>query len=226
MSSNYFYIFFILLSFSFLYIVTIYLQTLFAFKKDYAKYKCNPIMMPFSAAFGENPKDVFNECIGAEQTKTTDKFTAALFSNLESNDKNMETTNNMNAGVIISQGDFKNKLLGNDNMSFGNSSSMMGSDMMGSDMMGSDMMGSNEDGDEDGGEDEGTGLIPALGEAQKNISIQTTRMAVASKNVTDVLMANIKGILILIEAIPIIMKQTLNSPPIQMVKDIGAMAGK
>ena len=211
MSSNYFYIFFILLSFSFLYIVTIYLQTLFAFKKDYAKYKCNPIMMPFSAAFGENPKDVFNECIEAEQTKTTDKFTATLFSNLESNDKNMETTNNMNAGVIVSQGDFKNKLLGNDNMNFGNSSSMMGS---------------NEDGGEDGGEDEEAGLIPALGEAQKNISIQTTRMAVASKNVTDVLMANIKGILILVEAIPIIMRQTLNSPPIQMVKDIGAMAGK
>ena len=47
MSYNYFYIFFILTSFAFLYIVTIYLQTLFAFKKDYAKYKCNPIMIPF-----------------------------------------------------------------------------------------------------------------------------------------------------------------------------------
>ena len=155
MSYNYFYIFFILISFTFLYIVTIYLQTLFAFKKDYAKYKCNPIMIPFSAAFGENPKDVFNECIEAEQSKTTDKFTSSLFSNLEDSNKNMVDTNSMNAGTIQSQGNFKNQLLGNDNMN-------MDTDNGTGSSSGISMGGTN-------------GLIPSLGETQKNISIQTTR---------------------------------------------------
>ncbi len=206
MSSNYFYIFFILISFAFLYIVTIYLQTLFAFKKDYAKYKCNPIMIPFSAAFGENPKDVFNECIEAEQTKTTNKFTSSLFSNLENSNKNMVDTNSMNAGTIQSQGNFKNQLLGNDNMKMDMGMGSGGGSSMG---MG---MGSS-------------GLIPSLGESQKNISIQTTRMAIASKNVVDVLMANIKALILAVEGVPIVMEGVLNSPPLQMVLNIGALAG-
>ena len=206
MSSNYFYIFFILISFAFLYIVTIYLQTLFAFKKDYAKYKCNPIMIPFSAAFGENPKDVFNECIEAEQTKTTNKFTSSLFSNLENSNKNMVDTNSMNAGTIQSQGNFKNQLLGNDNMKMDMG---MGMGSGGDSSMG---MGSS-------------GLIPSLGESQKNISIQTTRMAIASKNVVDVLMANIKALILAVEGVPIVMEGVLNSPPLQMVLNIGALAG-
>ena len=205
MSYNYFYIFFILISFTFLYIVTIYLQTLFAFKKDYAKYKCNPIMILFSAAFGENPKDVFNECIEAEQSKTTDKFTSSLFSNLENSNKNMVDTNSMNAGTIQSQGNFKNQLLGNDNMN-------MDTDNGSGSSSGMSMGGTN-------------GLIPSLGETQKNISIQTTRMAVASKNVTDVLMANIKAIILALEGVPIVMEGVLNSPPLQMVLNIGALAG-
>ena len=205
MSSNYFYIFFILISFAFLYIVTIYLQTLFAFKKDYAKYKCNPIMIPFSAAFGENPKDVFNECIEAEQTKTTDKFTSSLFSNLENSNKNMVDTNSMNAGTIQSQGNFKNQLLGNDNMKMDMDNGIgSGSGMS--------MGGTN-------------GLIPSLGDTQKNISIQTTRMAIASKNVVDVLMANIKALVLAVEGVPIVMEGVLNSPPLQMVLNIGALAG-
>ena len=199
MSSNYFYIFFILISFTFLYIVTIYLQTLFAFKKDYAKYKCNPIMIPFSAVFGENPTDVFNECIEAEQTKTTDKFTSSLFSNLENSNKNMVDTNSMNAGTIQSQGNFKNDILGNDNIKF--------------------------DSDTEGSGGSSTGLIPSLGESQKNISIQTTRMAIASKNVTDVLMANIKALMLAMEGVPIVMEGVLNSPPVQMVLGISALAG-
>ena len=201
MSYNYFYIFFILTSFVFLYIVTIYLQTLFAFKKDYAKYKCNPIMIPFSAAFGENPKDVFNECIEAEQSKTTDKYTSSLFSNLENTNKNMNDTNSMNAGTIQSQGNFKNQLMGNDNIDNGS-----GSDS------GMSMGGTN-------------GLIPSLGDSQKNISIQTTRMAIASKNVADVLMANIKALILALEGVPIVMEGVLNSPPLQMVLNIGALAG-
>lgn len=216
MSSYYFYIFFIFLSFGTMYIITIYLQTLFAFKKNYSQYKCNPLVMPFSAAFGENPKDVFNECVEAEQTKTTDKFTEALFSSLESNNKNMEETNNMNAGVIISQGEFKNDLLGNDNMKSNYSYGMS---------FGEEGEEGEENGEEKEEEESGGGLLPALGETQKNISIQTTRMAVASKNVTDVLMANIKAIILLLEGVPVVAQGVLNSPPVQMVYDIAGAAG-
>ena len=69
------------------------------------------------------------------------------------------------------------------------------------------------------------GLIPSLGDSQKNISIQTTRMAIASKNVADVLMANIKAIILALEGVPIVMEGVLNSPPLQMVLNIGAIAG-
>ena len=111
MTSNFFYIFIIFLGFSILYLVTIYIQTLFAFKKNYAEYKCNPLMMPFSAAFGENPVDVFNECIEAQQSSTTEKYTSNLFTNLSNNNDNVSNINSMNSATISDQAEFKLSLI-------------------------------------------------------------------------------------------------------------------
>lgn len=196
MSSNYFYIFIILLGFTLLYLVTIYIQTLFAFKKNYAHYKCNPLMMPFSASFGENPSDVFNECIQAQHSATTEKYTSNLFSNLEINNNNVAKMNDMNTGSISNQAEFKNI-----------------------------MMGAPSLGDNDSEESSMTGIMPKMGNSQKAISIQTTKLAVASKNVTDVIMANIKGVLVALEAVPVVAEGIFNSPPVQMVLNVGALAG-
>lgn len=207
MSSNYFYIFIILLGFSILYLVTIYIQTLFAFKKDYTEYKCNPLMMPFSAAFGESPVDVFNECIEAQQSATTDKYTSSLFNNLSTNNENVSAMNDMNVGTIENQAEFKNTIMGPDLGSSDDLTSSMGGDM----------------GSGDGESSEG--ILPQMGNVQKAISIQTTKLASASLNVSNVIMANIKSIVVALEAVPIVIEGVYNSPPVQMVMNVGAMAG-
>ena len=204
MTSNFFYIFIILLGFTILYLVTIYIQTLYAFKKNYTEYKCNPLMMPFSAAFGESPVDVFNECIEAQQSATTDQYTSSLFNNLSTNNENVSAMNDMNVGTIENQADFKNTIMGPD----------LGSMEMDDPTAGvGDSSSSN------------TGILPQMGNTQKAVSIQTTKLASASMNVSNVIMANIKAILIALEAIPIIVEGIYNSPPIQMVKNVGALAG-
>ena len=203
MTSNYFYIFVILFGFSILYLVTIYIQTLFAFKKDYAAYKCNPLMMPFSAAFGENPVDVFNECIAVQQSATTDEYTSNLFSNLSTNNDNVSAINSMNAGTISDQADFKNIMMGPD---------------LGVNDLDSDLPGGESDGS-------GGGILPKMGNTQKAISIQTTKLASASLNVSNVIMANIKSILVALEAIPTVLEGVYNSPPVQMVLNVGGLAG-
>ncbi len=192
MTSNYFYIFIILLGFTCLYLVTIYIQTLYAFKKDYAQYKCNPIMMPFSAAFGENPVDVFNECIQAQQSATTEKYSSNLFTNLSTNNDNVTNINSMNTATITDQADFKNTIMGPDLGDMGGSSN---------------------------------GMLPKMGNTQKAISIQTTKIAAASMHVMETIMANIKAIILALEAVPVVAEGVLNSPPLQMVKDIGVLTG-
>tara|TARA_A100001015_G_C14790760_1_gene632979 strand:- start:182 stop:784 length:603 start_codon:yes stop_codon:yes gene_type:complete len=199
MTSNFFYIFIIFLGFSILYLVTIYIQTLFAFKKDYAEYKCNPLMMPFSASFGENPVDVFNECIQAQQSATTEQYSSNLFSNLTTNNDNVSDINSMNAGTISDHSSFKNTIMGPD----------LG-----------DMSMENEDSGESS-----SGILPQMGNTQKSISIQTIKMASASLNVSNSIMANIKSILVGLEALPTVMEGVYNSPPIQMVMNVGALAG-
>lgn len=202
MTSNYFYIFIILLGFSVLYLVTIYIQTLFAFKQNYAAYKCNPLMMPFAASFGENPVDVFNECVEAQQSVTTDKYTSSLFNNLSTNNENVSTINDMNVGTIKNQADFKNTIMGPD----------LGSS--------SDNSTSSTD-----GEESSEGILPQMGNVQKAISIQTTKLASASLNVSNVIMANIKSIVVALEAVPIAVEGIYKSPPIKMVRTVSNLAG-
>lgn len=207
MTSDYFYIFFILISFTIMYIVTIYLQTLYAFKKDYSKYKCNPMMIPFSASFGESPVDVFNECLTVQQKSITDDYSSTLFSNLDSNNSNTSTINDISAGNVINQADFKNTLYGNsDSSSLGNNSS--------------DLSDSSDSSDSSN-----SGTIPQLMTAQQNVTIATTKMVSKSKNIMDVIMANFKAILLTLESAPVMAKGIYRSPPIQLVKNIGALAG-
>ena len=201
MTSDYFYIFFILISFTIMYVITIYLQTLYAFKKDYSKYKCNPMMIPFSASFGESPTDVFNECLTIQQKSITDDYSSTLFSNLESNNSNTSTINDTNAGNVTNQANFKNTLYGNsDSSSLGNNSS-------------------------NSSDSSNTGTIPKLMTAQQNVSIATTKMVSKSKNIMDVIMANFKAILLTLESAPVMAKGIYRSPPIQLVQDVGALAG-
>lgn len=200
MTSNYFYIFVIFTGFSILYLVTIYIQTLFAFKQNYTEYKCNPLMMPFSASFGENPIDVFNECIEAQQSTTTEKYSSNLFSNLTTNNENVSAMNDMNVATIQNQSDFKNIMMGPD-------------------------LGEMPEMSSDGDETSSTGLMPQLGNTQKAVSIQTTKMAAASLNVSNVIMSNVAAILRVLEATPTVIEGVYNSDPIQMVMNIGALAG-
>ena len=151
-------------------------------------------MMPFSASFGENPIDVFNECIQAQQSATTEKYSSNLFSNLTTNNENVSDINSMNAGTISDHSSFKNT-------------------MMGPDLGDMSMEGSSG------------GILPQMGNTQKAISIQTTKLASASLNVSNVIMANIKSILVALEAIPTVIEGVYNSPPIQMVMNVGALAG-
>ena len=198
MTSDYFYIFFILISFIIMYIVTIYLQTLYAFKKDYSKYKCNPMMIPFSASFGESPVDVFNECLTIQQKSITDDYSSTLFSSLDSNNSNTSTINDISAGNVINQADFKNTLYGYpDSSSLGNNSS----------------------------DSSKSGTIPQLMTSQQNVAIATTKMVSKSKNIIDVIMANFKAILLTLESAPVMAKGIYRSPPIQLVKNVGALAG-
>ena len=204
MSSNYYYGGFILISFFLMYLITIYIQTLYAFKKDYAEYKCNPLMMPFAASFGENPVDVFNECLAVQQQSTTDDYTSSLFMNLDNNNVNTTSINDMSSGVITNQSDFKTSLYGEPDMSL---STDLGYSSMSSDSVFS------------------TGTIPGLMNAQQNMTILTTKMAAKSKNIMDVIMANLKAILLSLEAAPVMAKGITRSPPIQLVQNVGALAG-
>lgn len=205
MSSNYYYGFFIILSFFIMYLITIYIQTLYAFKKDYAEYKCNPLMMPFAASFGENPVDVFNECLEAQQQATTDDYTSSLFTNLDNNNTNTTSINDMSSGVITNQSDFKTSLYGPSDMS------------LNTDLGSSSKSSSNSS--------FSGGTIPGLMNAQQNMAILTTKMVSKSKNIMDVIMANLKAILLSLEAAPVMAKGITRSPPIQLVQNVGALAG-
>ena len=201
MSSDYFYIFFILISFTIMYVITIYLQTLYAFKKDYSKYKCNPMMIPFSASFGESPTDVFNECLTIQQKSITDEYSSSLLSNLDSNNSNTSTINDITAGNVMNQANFKDTLYGSSDSSSLGINSSFSSDST------------------------NTGTIPQLMTAQQNVAIATTKMVSKSKNIMDVIMANFKAILLTLESAPVMAKGIYNSPPIQLVKNVGALAG-
>ncbi len=93
-------------------------------------------------------------------------YTSNLFSNLEINNNNVAKMNDMNTGAISNQAEFKNI-----------------------------MMGAPSLGDNDSDESSMTGIMPKMGNSQKAISIQTTKLAVASKNVTDGSLKNMAKIM-------------------------------
>ena len=119
--------------------------------------------------------------------------------------------NDMNVGTIENQAEFKNTIMGPDLGSSDDLTSSMGGDM--------DMGMGVGDGESS------EGILPQMGNVQKAISIQTTKLASASLNVTNVTMATIKSIVVALEALPIVVEGVYNSPPVQMVMNVGAFAG-
>ena len=112
MSSNFFYIFFIFLSFLILYLITIYIQALFAFKKNYTNYKCNPMIMPFSSAFGESPIDVFNECLEAKSKNIGDEYTKRYYDSLLDNARQSSAAAESSRQTSESQAEMNNAATG------------------------------------------------------------------------------------------------------------------
>jgi hypothetical protein len=72
----------IILSFIVLYFVTILSIGVSNIKDQWAKYRCNPIIMPFASAFGQNPSQNFTYCIQTAQSNYMNYLTQPIHYNL------------------------------------------------------------------------------------------------------------------------------------------------
>lgn len=202
-----FYSFFIILVFVFLYVFTIYIQTFLAFKKDYKKYKCNPMIIPFSGVFGENPQTVFNECVSEQSNIAAKQQTQSVRDNISHASSTSSSTTNLTSGMIESNGQTKNAMFGMPSMS----TPSIGSD--GESYYSSSMSSSSSTPD--------MGLFGATLNLQQQIAIQNIKMASASKAVMDTMMANFKTLIMTFKAFPTMARGILNSPPIKIVRNVG-----
>ena len=74
-------IFIFLIFFSFYFINYVIIQGAMI-QKDWNKYKCNPMIMPFAGFFGHSTEKVFEECTQNVQTNSMFKFLEPLHFNL------------------------------------------------------------------------------------------------------------------------------------------------
>ena len=187
----------IMLIFMILYCISLYLQVVLSLKQNYQKNKCNPLVMPFaSSVSGEDPKDVFNECLSKMAKEETDKTTSQVFSSLSSGTGDISSLNEMQAGSVVATQNFSEGAFGlPDTSSLG------------------DYMGGS------------TGAVPDMLGMQKQIEIQTSKLAYSLANILQVTMAFMRGTLKSVESLPVMAEGVLYSPPIQMVKNVGRLAG-
>lgn len=183
----------IIVIFMILYCISLYLQVTLSLKQNYQKNKCNPLVMPFSSSVsGEDPKDVFNECLSKMAKEETDKTTSQVFSSLSSGTGDISSLNDMQAGSVVATQNFSEGAFGPPD-----TSSMGGS----------------------------SGVVPDMLGMQKQIEIQTSKLAYSLANILQVTMAFMRGTLKSVESLPVMAEGVLHSPPIQMVKNVGRLAG-
>ena len=70
-----------------------------------------------------------------------------------------------------------------------------------------------------------TGAVPDMLGMQKQIEIQTSKLAYSLANILQVTMAFMRGTLKSVESLPVMAEGVINSPPIQMVKNVGRLTG-
>ena len=83
-STDVFLTIFIFLIFMFLYIFNIFYIKYKEIKRNWPKYKCQPIIMPFATFFGQDVNENFVSCIGNMQGDLMGKFLKPLMGNIGS----------------------------------------------------------------------------------------------------------------------------------------------
>ena len=58
-------------------------------KKNWPKYRCNPVMMPFASFFGHDTMKNFTQCVGKMQSTTTPAFTNPISGGMGISTQNM-----------------------------------------------------------------------------------------------------------------------------------------
>jgi len=71
-STDSFYTFLILFSFTCLYIIEFYGSFIVKIKKNWPSYRCTPYIMPFASFFGEDPTENFQYCVQNIQSSGMD----------------------------------------------------------------------------------------------------------------------------------------------------------
>lgn len=202
-----FYSFFVIFVFLVLYIITVYIQTFLAFKKDYKQYKCNPLVIPFAGMFGENPTTVFNDCVMEQQKKQIKQYAKKTNATISKGSATTSSSMDINSGMVKSQSSSKDSIFGspsNKKSSLGSSSSFSS--------------GSSDSDDDSSGNNS---MFGTSSNVAKNISIQNTKLAMASKNVMDVMMSNLKAISVSLESFPKMAESVVASTPVKIVKFVG-----
>lgn len=69
--------------FTFLYVVNIFYIKYFEIKRNWPKYKCQPMIMPFASFFGHDVTDNFVSCISNMQGDLMTEFTGPILGNLD-----------------------------------------------------------------------------------------------------------------------------------------------
>ena len=97
----------IMLIFMILYCISLYLQVILSLKQNYQKNKCNPLVMLFAPSIsGENPKDVFTECLSKMAQEENDKTSSQMFSSLSSGNSDISSLNEGKAGSVVATQNF------------------------------------------------------------------------------------------------------------------------
>ena len=202
-----FYSFFVIFVFLVLYVVTVYIQAFLAFKKDYKQYKCNPLVIPFAGAFGENPTTVFNDCVMDQQKTQIKQHAKKTNATISNTSTTTSTSSDINSGMVSSQSSSKDTIFGSSSSDKSSKKSSFGSSSF------STSSGSSDD--------SSSSMFGTSSNIAKNISIQNTKLAMASKNIMDVMMSNLKAISVSLESLPKMAESVVASTPVKIVKFVG-----
>ena len=179
------------------------MQAFLAFKKDYKQYKCNPLVIPFAGMFGENPTTVFNDCVMDQQKSQIKQYSKKTSATISKGSATTSMSANINSGMVTSQSSSKDSIFGSSSSKKSSSGSSGSSSFsFGSSGSGGSMFGTSSN-------------------IAKNISIQNTKLAMASKNIMDVMMSNLKAISVSLQSLPKMAESVVASTPVKIVKFVG-----
>ena len=69
--------------FTFLYVINIFYIKYFEIKRNWPKYKCQPMIMPFASFFGHDAGENFVSCINNMQGDLMSEFIGPIMGNLD-----------------------------------------------------------------------------------------------------------------------------------------------